>query len=154
MSWIHILATQNPRCSGHCDKTRNRCDFYPFGREAEPDHRYLKMTAINSTDIFVESVTAGTSDGEKGRKDVPAQRRRAVGRKEKQVKPPWYGRGTPVEESGRGDPGLTRTSLGGWVGASQMDRLGRAFQEEGQRAAFLRAPRHEGCMELGKGDTE
>lgn len=111
------------------------------------------MTAINSTDIFVESVTAGTSDGEKGRKDDPAQRRRVIGRKEKQVKPPWYGRGTPVEESGRGDPGLIRTSLGGWVGASQMDRLGRAFQEEGQRAAFLRAPRHEGCMELGEGDT-
>lgn len=52
----------------------------------EPGHRYLKMTAIRFTDIFVELITPGTSDGEKGRKDDPAQRRHAVRRKEKQVK--------------------------------------------------------------------
>lgn len=52
----------------------------------EPGHRYLKMTAIKLKDIFVELITPGTSDGEKGRKDDPARRRHAARRKETQVK--------------------------------------------------------------------
>lgn len=137
---MHVLVTSSPRCYSHGDKTRKGCDFHLYIREAEPDPRYLKMTAINSTDISVESVTLGAGDRERQHRwSCLDETHHQEGKRHRQNNPAVVE--MLMEESQRGFQGSGDTQArprrtGGTLPDGQG---GVGMPAEGQRAACWRA---------------